>query len=221
MFKPDDRVVVKVDKNEWYLGLVTGVTKKRISILFDDGATARVAEADWKDIRLASSTKKKRALTTEQARDIMIKRAPVAIKIKPRVPKSTPAQRAAAITFVPPGTRLSFDDQFRQMELWLRRVALIYKFDSKYVEAKKATGMVSLSRKFWSDEISPTHEKYKRAMKEMHDAFLASPLWRAQVFSGYRQFVSHDGLFMATIYDTDNPLGPGRALGFYIHLKPV
>lgn len=223
MFKPDDRVVVKVDKNEWYLGLVTRVTKRRVAVLFDDGATANIAEADQKDIHLASSAKKRRALTTVEARGIMVKRTTVAVKVKPkvRVMKSTPAQRAAAVVFVPPATRLSYDDQFRQMEMWLRRVVAIYKFGDSYVDAKKATGMVSVSRKFWSDTVGPTHEKYKVAMKEIHDAFSASPLWRAQVFSGYRQFVSHDGLFMATIYDTDNPMGPGRALGFYIHIKPV
>jgi hypothetical protein len=56
-FRPGDKVVVKLKKNEWYAGKVTNATSRKLEILFDDKDTTTVSKDDFKNVKLIYSLK--------------------------------------------------------------------------------------------------------------------------------------------------------------------
>lgn len=81
-FALKDRVIVKIKKDEWYLGRVTKVSEKRLAVEFDDGYTANIVPADFKHVLPSIETKsRKKALTDLEAKQ-KIKPKPLT-KVKP------------------------------------------------------------------------------------------------------------------------------------------
>lgn len=75
-FTKDQRVVVKVGRDEWYTGTITRAGVK-IRIDFDDGNHAIVSFEDFKDVKpMLKSKKSKKGLTTLEARDLYVKVKP-------------------------------------------------------------------------------------------------------------------------------------------------
>lgn len=99
-FKKGDRVVVKVKKNEWYIGTVKRAGVK-VTVDFDDGLDAVIEQSDFKHLKLMVKAKKlKRALTDEEAKALYgaIKKTekPVAkpkSDLGPKIKKIKPKQK--------------------------------------------------------------------------------------------------------------------------------
>lgn len=87
-FKRGDRVICKVDKDEWYTGTVTRAGAK-VHVDFDDDFDAVIDENDFKHIKALTTPKKsKRALSDAQMK---ILTAPIKPKAAPKpVPPSPP-----------------------------------------------------------------------------------------------------------------------------------
>jgi hypothetical protein len=91
-FKKDDRVVVKIKKDEWYTGTVKSFGKK-LRIAFDDGEVVTVDPEDFKLVKLLIKNKKtKKHLTNEEAKALYTKTIQV-LRPKPtKVAKTTRAE---------------------------------------------------------------------------------------------------------------------------------
>lgn len=78
-YKKGDRVIVKVAKDEWYLGSVVRAGAK-IKIDFDDGASAVIEAEDFKDVRWMKKATKtlKRKATDAEAKEWSDAKRPVA-----------------------------------------------------------------------------------------------------------------------------------------------
>lgn len=72
-FSKGDRIIARLDKNEWLTGEVTRAGAK-LGIKFDDGSTATVDPEDFKDVKLLTTPKKsKKPLTDAEAKPLFAK----------------------------------------------------------------------------------------------------------------------------------------------------
>lgn len=93
-FIKGDRVIVKVAKNEWYLGSVTRAGAK-IKVDFDDGATATIEAEDFKDVRWMKKATKtlKRKATNEEAKSWSDAKRPVETPVSKTEKATKPAEK--------------------------------------------------------------------------------------------------------------------------------
>lgn len=72
-FSKGDRIIARLDKNEWLTGEITRAGAK-LGIKFDDGSTATVGAEDFKDVKLLTTPKKsKKVLTDAEAKPLFAK----------------------------------------------------------------------------------------------------------------------------------------------------
>lgn len=79
-FKKNDRVVVRLDKNEWYIGTIER-SGKTVSVDFDDGHEADIEAEDFEHVKVvdASTKPRKKFLTDAQAKALYAKSSPRAL----------------------------------------------------------------------------------------------------------------------------------------------
>lgn len=243
LLKPNDRVIVKIGKDEWYTGTVVRLTKKTIKVVFDDGLESTVKAEDFKHIKPLLRRKRTRAaLSDSQAKELITpmpvvpktiqghkiprptqKTVIVQMPVSEKPKASTTATNIQSLVFCPPDSaHQKFATTFKQMVAWIERVTEHYKFDESLVSKERKLGSVGLERSF-SKPVGPTFVKYTRAAAELLAAFRASPLWRVQVTAGSTQFFSLDGSFHVAFYNspTLSSTSPNaRTVGLYLIVKP-
>lgn len=241
LHKVADRVVVRLDTDEWYVGTVTSVAKKSIRVAFDDGLEARITTEDihhvlpvvrkgrW--VRKQTDVQAK-ALTTLAAAP---RTPPTPVKVTRPTQRPTvvpmPVPTVAAprggktpprFMFSPPQAGTKAGVVWKRMTAWIDQIALHYKFDQAHVFKERPASSVAVSREFVTP-VGPTFAKYTRAIAALLSEFRASKEWSTQVSAGSTQFFSLDGSYRAAFYNSPSlhsETPQGRKVGMYLIYKP-